>query len=450
MKLWEKGLKTSEMVSKFTVGKDREWDHYLAEADVWGNMAHAIMLSKIGFLSEAEVDALRLVLIHVLDEIETGSFTIDPGMEDIHSQIEYLVTEKLGEIGRKIHIGRSRNDQVLLDLKLFYRRELILLAQELKALFDVLIGLSEQFKDQLLPGYTHFQVAMPSSFGLWFGAYAESLGNDLENLLLAFKFSNRNPLGSAAGYGTSLPIDREFTTHLLGFEDLEVNAAYAQMSRGKTELAVSQAIGAISTSLNKFASDICYYMSQDLGFVRLPDEYTTGSSIMPHKKNPDVFELIRGRTNLLMGISSQLNLMQSNLPSGYHRDFQLTKDLIFPGFQEMHSILTILIDILPHIEISPNLLENPRYQYVFSVDRVHEKVKEGIPFRDAYREVAGEIKSGTFQIPQSTSHTHIGSIGNLSNHLIQERVQKTFSEFPIAHIRNALYQLFLPLSKGKI
>jgi len=449
MKLWEKGIKTRQIVTDFTVGNDREWDLYLAEADIEGSMAHALMLNQIGYLGTEETEKLKLFFLEVLNTIHSGTFKIDPEMEDVHSQIEFMIIERLGDTGRKIHIGRSRNDQVLVDLKLFYRKEILDLGTEIIHLFEVMIESSERFKSEFLPGYTHLQVAMPSSFGLWFGAYAEALGNDLENFLLAFKFANRNPLGSAAGYGTSLPINRELTTKLLGFDEMDINAAYSQISRGKTELSLAQALAGIALSLNKFATDICLYNNQDFGFIKLPDEYTTGSSIMPHKKNPDVFELIRGKTNLLMSIQSQITQLHSNLPSGYHREFQLTKDLLFPALKEIHSILAILTEVIPQIEVSHNILDNPKYQYIYSVDRVHEKVARGIPFRNAYQEVAEEIRKGEFEVPKTAKHTHTGSIGNLSNAQLQFRVSKTFTQFPYSHIKQSLHQLFLPLNSPK-
>ena len=444
MKLWEKGLKYSQMVNDFTVGNDRIWDMYLAESDIQGTMAHAIMLSSIGFLKPEEIEPLRIFLLEILSEIQSGHFILDPGMEDIHSQIEYLISQKLGDTGKRIHIGRSRNDQVLLDLKLFYRKEILQLANEIMPLFEVLVSLSETHKADFLPGYTHLQVAMPSSFGLWYGAYAESIGNDLEGLLYAFKLANRNPLGSAAGYGTSLPINRELTTKLLGFEDMDINSAFTQISRGKTELALVQALSNIALSLNKFATDICLYINQDFGFIKLPDEFTTGSSIMPHKKNPDIFELIRGKTNLILGLQGQLSQMHSNLPSGYHREFQLTKDLIFPAIKEMHSIVNMLLEVLPKIQVMNGISANPKYKYLYSVDRVHEKVAQGTPFRNAYQEVAEEIQNDTFIVPQGARHTHTGSIGNLGNSHIQLRVSKTYAQFPFSQINRAIHQLFQP------
>jgi argininosuccinate lyase len=444
MKLWEKGLKFNQLVNDFTVGNDRTWDLYLAESDIQGSMAHAHMLSTIGFLSPAEVEQLRLFFLSLLDDIQNQKFSIDPEMEDIHSQIEYMITQKLGDTGKRIHVGRSRNDQVLVDLKLFYRKEILELANTVMNLFTVLVTLSETHKNEFLPGYTHLQVAMPSSFGLWFGAYAESLGNDLESLFFAFKLSNRNPLGSAAGYGTSLPINRELTTRLLGFEDMDINSAYTQMSRGKTELGLIQALSNLALTFNKMAMDICLYINQDFGFIKLPDEFTTGSSIMPHKKNPDIFELIRGKTNVILGVQTQITQIYSNLPSGYHREFQLTKDLLFPAIKEMHSILQILIEVLPEIEIIRGISSNPEYKYIYSVDRVHEKVAQGTPFRNAYQEVAEEIKNNTFQNPQISRHTHTGSLGNLSNAQIQLRVSKTFAQFPFSQIGSSLNQLFQP------
>lgn len=444
MKLWEKGLKYSQMVNDFTVGNDRNWDLYLAESDIQGSMAHAWMLCHLGFLDLLEMEPLRICFLELLEEIQNGRFSLDPDMEDIHSQIEFILIQKLGDTGRKIHIGRSRNDQVLVDLKLFYRKAILDLASETMNLFQLMIGLSDTHKSNFLPGYTHLQVAMPSSFGLWFGAYAESLGNDLEGLAFAFKLSNRNPLGSAAGYGTSLPIDRELTTKLLGFEDLDINSAYCQIGRGKTELALVQSLSNLALTINKLATDICLYINQDFGFITLPDEFTTGSSIMPHKKNPDIFELIRGKTNLILGLQGQLSQLHSNLPSSYHREFQLSKDLIFPALKEMQSILNLLMEVMPKIQVVKGISSQEKYKYLYSVDRVHEKVAQGIAFRNAYLEVAEEIKTGTFSKPEGAQYTHTGSIGNLSNHSIQLRVNRTYSQFPFSQISESLIQLFSP------
>jgi argininosuccinate lyase len=442
MKLWQKeNTAVAEKIERFTIGKDREMDLYLAEYDVFGSLAHAQMLQSIGLLTVDELAQIRRGLNSILQNIKTSRFTIDDGIEDVHSQIEWLLTQELGETGKKIHSGRSRNDQVLTAIKLFVRDQIKQIAHGTKRLFDQLILLSEEYKHVLLPGYTHLQVAMPSSFGLWFGAYAESLVDDMLVLQMAYKITNKNPLGSGAGYGSSFPLDRSLTTQLLGFETLNYNVVYAQMTRGKTEYSVSTALAALANTLSRLAMDVCLYNSQNFSFVTLPDELTTGSSIMPHKKNPDVAELLRGRTNRLKALPHELTLLMSNLPSGYHREMQLTKEILFPALAEISDCLDITHFMLENISVNPDILQDSRYRYLFSVERVNELVLQGVPFREAYQQVGKEIADGTYQPNPQLNHTHEGSIGNLCSAQIISEMQKVLDGFDFAKAERALADL---------
>ena len=413
MKLWSKGFEPDQLIERFTVGADRELDLRLARYDVQGSMAHIRMLESIGLLSKDELDKLLAGLQEIAAIIEEGNFRIDDGVEDVHSQVEFMLTAKLGDIGKKIHSGRSRNDQVLVDLKLFMRDELRRIASETERLFHKLLELSENHKDVLMPGYTHLQVAMPSSFGLWFGAYAESLADDMQLLVAAYNIANQNPLGSAAGYGSSFPLDREMTTRLLGFADLHYNVVAAQMSRGKTERAAAMAIAAIASTLGHLAMDVCMWMCQNFGFVSFPDELTTGSSIMPHKKNPDVFEIMRGKCNRLTAVPNEIALLTANLPLGYNRDLQLLKDIIFPATTELAECLDIATFMLGHMQVRRDIVSDPRYDYLFTVEEVNRLVLGGMPFREAYRKVGLEVQDGTYRPVREVHHTHAGSISNL-------------------------------------
>jgi len=427
MKLWSKNnTSTHEMVETFTVGNDRVFDLLLAEYDVLGSLAHTAMLEKAGLLTPEEKTLVHRELNNSLVDIRAGNFRIDPDMEDVHSQVEYLLTQRIGDAGKKIHAGRSRNDQVAVDIKLFLRAELQGITQSVQTLFDLLLDLSERNKNHLLPGYTHLQIAMPSSFGLWFGAYAESLVDDMETVTAAARIVNKNPLGSGAGYGSSFPLDRRMTTELLGFDTLHFNAVYAQMSRGKTEKIVAQSLANLAATLGRMSMDICLYLSQNFGFISFPSELTTGSSIMPHKKNPDIFELIRARCNRLQALPNELTLLLANLPSGYHRDLQLTKEILFPAFGELQGCFAMMTHALGYIEVKNNILQDEKYRYLFSVEAVNEKVKQGLPFREAYRQVGESIEAGTFQFDISAGlhHTHAGSIGNLCTEDIRREMQK--------------------------
>ncbi len=442
MKLWQKeNTSVSGKIEAFTVGRDRELDLQLAPFDVLGSIAHARMLTSIGLLTEAEGQQLGTGLREIFAGIQAGDFTIEEGVEDVHSQVELMLTRKLGEAGKKIHSGRSRNDQVLVDLKLFCRDRIRLMAEETEKLFSLLIRLSDQHKDVLLPGYTHLQVAMPSSFGLWFGAYAESLIDDMQVLQAAYKISNKNPLGSGAGYGSSFPLNRTLTTQLLGFDAPHYNVVYAQMSRGKTEQTVGTAIAAIATTLSRLAMDVCLYNSQNFGFLTLPDDLTTGSSIMPHKKNPDVAELLRARTNRLKSLPNEFALLQTNLPSGYHRDMQLTKEILFPAIEEILKCLDISHFMLENICVTENILDDPRYGHLFTVERVNELVLQGVPFREAYKQVGQEVAQGTYQPRKSVHHTHEGSIGNLCNDQIAAQMQRVLAGFHFVQAEEALRKL---------
>ena len=428
-KLWQKDINVHDEIDKFTVGMDRELDLLLAKYDVLGSLAHIKMLTSIGLLEQDELEILSRELTKIHGEVASGNFKIEEGVEDVHSQVELMLTHKLGDVGKKIHSGRSRNDQVLLDLKLFMRAEVLQIVELVQQLFDRLISLSNQYKDTLLPGYTHLQVAMPSSFGLWFGAYAESLADDLSILKAAFDIVNRNPLGSAAGYGSSFPLNRQMTSDLLGFESMNYNVVYAQMGRGKAEKVLTNAMATIAETIGKFSMDVCLYMGQNHGFISFPDEYTTGSSIMPHKKNPDVFELIRARSNKLKALPNEISMITSNLPSGYHRDLQLIKESFMPAFENLKECLYMTRFMLEKIKVREDLLNEEKYKYLFSVELVNQLVLGGIPFRDAYVEVGRRIEKGEFEIPSKLDHTHEGSLGNLCNDKIEQRFQFTFNFF---------------------
>jgi len=433
MKLWEKGVLSSERVQDFTAGKDRLLDLRLAQADIEGTMAHARMLESIGLLTYDELGRLGTELESLHRLAFEGKLVIESGVEDIHSQIEIMLTHKLGDTGKRIHAGRSRNDQVLTDMKIYFRAALREVIDRTAALAYQLLELSELNKTLLLPGYTHFQVAMPSSFGLWFGCYAESLTDDLDIMEAAVRMANRNPLGSAAGYGTSLSINRAMTTRLLGFSDMHHNVVYAQMARGKTELIVSEALASIAGTLAKMASDVCLYMSQDLGFVSLPDHFTTGSSIMPHKKNPDAFELIRGRSNQIQSIPSQVMLVLANLPSGYHRDLQMLKEILFPAFDSLNYSLEMASLLLPALILTKDILERDKYNNLFSVDAVNALLTRGVPFREAYQMVAAEIEAGNFKPTKNLAHSHEGSMGNLHNEEIRMNLRDKLNRFEKEH-----------------
>lgn len=424
-KLWEKGIKTDQFIEQFTVGKDRELDLELAKHDVRGTIAHITMLESVGLLEKSELEILIKELKIIQEQvIAKGKFKIEDGVEDVHSQIELMVTKKLGDVGKKIHSGRSRNDQVLVDIRLFLREQLEEIRSLTNDLFSALIHQAEKYNDVLMPGYTHTQAAMPSSFGLWFSAYAESLVDDVEIMNGAYKVVNRNPLGSAAGYGSSFPLNRQMTSDLLGFESMVYNSVYAQMGRGKTEQVVASALANLASTLNKLAADVCLYNSQNFQFLKLPDELTTGSSIMPHKKNPDVFELLRAKTNVLMALPNQILMTLSNLTSGYHRDFQLLKELLFPAIKEVKCCLRIASYSVSKIEPVKDILDDPKYKLIFSVEVVNELVVKGIPFREAYQQVAKQIEDGSFEPPKKLKHTHEGSIGNLMLDEIKERMGK--------------------------
>ncbi len=429
-KLWEKGIKTDEFIEKFTVGKDRELDLELAKYDVQGTIAHITMLESVGLLKKNELELLIKELNRILNEIiEPGKFEIEEGVEDVHSQIELMLTRELGDIGKKVHSGRSRNDQVLVDIKLYLRDQLKEIASLVQKLFNSLVEQSEATKDVLLPGYTHTQAAMPSSFGLWFGAYAESLVDDLVLVQAAHTIVNQNPLGSAAGYGSSFPLNRSLTTELLGFANMNTNVVYAQMGRGKAEQTVAFAVAGLAGTLNKLASDMCLYNSQNFGFLKLPDELTTGSSIMPHKKNPDVFELIRAKTNMLKALPTTISTVTGNLTSGYHRDFQVLKEVLFPAIEELKQCLFIADYSVSKTMVSKKILDDPKYKLIFSVEAVNELVLKGVPFRDAYLQISKEIETGSFTPPKEVNHTHEGSIGNLGNDQIKARMKEVMFGF---------------------
>lgn len=437
MKLWQKNTLVNKDIETYTVGKDQEMDLYLAKHDVLGSMAHITMLESIGLLTKDEWMVLMTELRNIYKIAEGGSFSIQKDVEDVHSQIELMLTSKLGDIGKKIHSGRSRNDQILLDLKLFTREQIRHTVESVSALIDILIGQSEKYKDILMPGYTHLQIAMPSSFGLWFGAYAESLVDDLQLLLAAFNITNRNPLGSAAGYGSSFPLNRQMTTDLLGFDSMNYNVVYAQMGRGKMERTVSFALAGIAATLSRLSFDACLFNSQNFGFIKLPDDYTTGSSIMPHKKNPDVFELTRAKCNKLQALPTEITLITNNLPSGYFRDMQLIKEVFLPAFDELNNCISMAGRMLNEITVNEHILDDDKYSYLFSVEEVNRLVLQGMPFRDAYRKVGLDIENENFKPNKEVNHTHEGSIGNLCNENIELMKQKLIGSFNFAKIDQA-------------
>ena len=433
MKLWDKGYSTDAFVEEFTVGRDRELDLYLAEADVLGNMAHMKMLNSIGLISDEDRVALEQGLKEIYSTVQRGEFTIDEGVEDVHSQVEFILTEKCGDAGKRIHTGRSRNDQVMVDLKLFSRAALIELQSGVKSLFNVLMQRADELKDVLMPGYTHMQVAMPSSFGMWLSAYAEALADDLLLLDAAYKLVNTNPLGSGAGYGSSVPLNRTMTTQLLGFEDLAYNSMYAQMQRGKTERTVLTAIAAVAATVGRLAQDVCLYSCANFGFVKLPDAFTTGSSIMPHKKNPDIFELIRAKCNRLQALPMEITLTMTNLPAGYFRDMQLTKEVYVPAFKEIADVLRMAAAGLEQMWINRDILADDKYKYLFTVEDVNDAVAKGVPFRDAYREVGMRVQNGTYQHDgRELNHTHEGSIGNLCLDNIKAKFERNMFDYSAA------------------
>ena len=428
MKIWQKNYDVNKIIEDFTIGKDSELDISLAFYDVLGSLAHIAMLKDIHLINETEYNSLQAGLIAILEDIKKDKFSIEDGVEDIHSQVEIILTNKLGDIGKKIHSGRSRNDQVLLDLKLYMRNEILEIVKLAHNLFNRLINLSETHQEKLMPGYTHFQVAMPSSFGLWFGAYAESLSDDLVSLKAAFKIINQNPLGSAAGYGSSFPLNRQMTTELLAFDSMNYNVVYAQMGRGKAEKVLANALSLIADTIGKLATDICLYMGQDFGFISFPDEYTTGSSIMPHKKNPDVFELIRGKSNQIKAVSNEFSLLTTNLPAGYHRDMQLLKENLMNSIGTLKNCLYMSEFMLSVIQVNDNIIQKDKYKYLFSVEKVNQLVLEGMSFRDAYRKVGEMIENGSYQPNYELNHTHEGSMGNLYNEEIIKKM-KVITEY---------------------
>ena len=440
-KLWEKNVQVDQEVDTFTVGKDREMDLYLAKYDVLGSMAHITMLESIGLLTREELAVLLAELKNIYAVADSGRFVIEEGVEDVHSQVELMLTRRLGDTGKKIHSGRSRNDQVLLDLKLFTRAQIQEIVGLVSGLFEVLISQSNRYKDVLLPGYTHLQIAMPSSFGLWFGAYAESLADDLQLMQAAYKVCNRNPLGSAAGYGSSFPLKRQMTTDLLGFDSLDYNVVYAQMGRGKMERTVAFAMAGVAATLSKLAFDACMFNSQNFGFIKLPDQFTTGSSIMPHKKNPDVFELTRAKCNKLQGLPQQITLISNNLPSGYFRDLQIIKEVFLPAFDELKDCLRMVTHMMREVKVNEHILDDDKYALLFSVEEVNRLVLEGVPFRDAYKQVGLNIEAGKFTPVKEVSHTHEGSIGNLCNDQISALMQNIVDGFAFNRVNEAEQQL---------
>lgn len=440
-KLWQKNTSTERSVEKFTVGNDREMDIMLAPFDVLGSLAHTKMLGSIGLMEKEDLVQVQAELKKIYHEIQEGDFSIDPTVEDVHSQVEFLLTQRIGEAGKKIHSGRSRNDQVLVDLKLFFRAEIAKLVKNTDILFEQLIAQSEEHKNKLLPGYTHLQIAMPSSFGLWFGAYAESLGDDMELMLAAWKVCNKNPLGSAAGYGSSFPLNRTMTTELLGFDSLNYNVVYAQMGRGKTERILAQAMSSLAATLAKLAMDACLFINQNFAFISFPDELTTGSSIMPHKKNPDVFELIRARCNKIQALPNEIALLTTNLPSGYHRDLQLLKENLFPAFVSLNECIEMTGFMLQAIRIKEDILNDEKYAYLFSVEAVNAEVLKGVPFREAYKKVGAAIESGEFKAPSMVIHTHEGSIGNLCNEQIYNSFKANLKNFSFERVDKAIEAL---------
>ena len=441
MKIWQKNIQVNKGIEVFTVGKDRELDLQMAAFDVLGSLAHVEMLASINLLTSDELAEVKVALKVIYNEIEEGKFTIDESVEDVHSQVEWLLTQRIGEAGKKIHSGRSRNDQVLVDLKLYFRSCIQEIVANTSTLFNQLIMLSNTHQDKLLPGYTHLQIAMPSSFGLWFGAYAESFADDMEVMLAAYKVCNKNPLGSAAGYGSSFPLNRTMTTELLGFERLNYNVVYAQMGRGKTERILAQAMANVAATLAKMAMDVCLFINQNFGFISFPDELTTGSSIMPHKKNPDVFELIRSRCNKIQALPNEIAMMTTNLPSGYHRDLQLLKENLFPAITSLNECLEMTTFMLQNIKIKDNILDDKKYDYLFSVDVVNELALNGTPFREAYKIVGETIDNGIFAPNKSVKHTHEGSIGNLCNAEISAMMNDILLQFKFQKVDNAIAKL---------
>lgn len=441
MKLWEKSTEINEKIDKYTVGHDREMDLFLAPYDVLGSIAHIRMLESVGLLHSEELNALEAELKIIFQIAENGEFVIEEGVEDVHSQVELMLTQKLGDVGKKIHSGRSRNDQVLVDLKLFTRAEIEKTVESITTLFDILIEQSNKYRDVLMPGYTHLQIAMPSSFGLWFGAYAESLADDLQLLLAAWKITNRNPLGSAAGYGSSFPLNRRLTTDLLGFDSMNYNVVYAQMGRGKMERVVITALAGVAATVAKLAYDACMFTSQNFGFIRLADEFTTGSSIMPHKKNPDVFELTRARCNKIQSVPQQITFITNNLPSGYFRDLQIMKEVFVPAFDELRACLEMTTMMMDRIEVNRDILKDPKYDYLFSVEEVNRLVLSGVPFRDAYKQVGLSIEAGEFTPDKNIHHTHEGSIGNLCNDEIKIYKDSIVEQFDFFKVHEAIRNL---------
>ncbi len=441
MKLWQKNTESLKEVETFTVGKDRELDVFLAPYDVLGSLAHIKMLNKVGLLTSEELAELENALKDIYADIIAGNFSLEEGVEDIHSQVEFILTKQLGDSGKKIHSARSRNDQVILDLKLFLRNEIEELVHEVNAFFDLLLQQSEKYKDFLLPGYTHLQLAMPSSFGLWFGAYAESLVDDVISLHATWEIINKNPLGSAAGFGSSFPIDRKYTTTLLGFDELNYNVVYAQMSRGKTERVLSQSLSNIASTLARMSMDACIYLNQNFGFISFPDELTTGSSIMPHKKNPDVFELIRGHCNRIQALPNEIIMITANLPSGYHRDFQLLKEHLFPAIQNLRDCIKMATLMFENIEVKKDILNDEKYKYLFTVEEMNKLVLEGMPLRDAYKKIGADVEAGTFKTDRKINHTHEGSIGNLQNEEISRMMQNVINRFNFKAVNDALQKL---------
>ncbi len=440
-KLWDKGFSTDEKIDKFTVGHDREMDLYLSQYDIMGTMAHITMLSETGLLPKEDLEVLLPELKALYAEAKAGNFTIEEGVEDVHSQVELMLTRKFGDLGKKVHTGRSRNDQVMVDVKLFARAEIEKTVRKMADLFNILQSKSEEHKDVIIPGYTHLQVAMPSSFGLWFGAYAESLTDDMHMMLAAWKVTNQNPLGAAAGYGSSAPINRTRTTELLGFDDLDYNSVYAQMGRGKTERIIAFAYASLAETIGRLAMDGCLYTSQNFGFIHLPDSLTTGSSIMPHKKNPDVFELIRAHCNKIQGVSNSIRLITGNLPSGYFRDMQLIKEVFLPLFEEMDDCLDIVAYAVENMEVKKDVMQDPKYSLAYTVEEVNHLVAQGMPFRDAYKKVGLEVQAGKFEFHGKLHHTHEGSIGNLCNDKIKAKMDSILSGFSFDKVNKAVEKL---------
>ncbi len=441
MKLWQKNTDANQAVDKFTVGRDREMDIYLAEADVLGSLAHTRMLNSIGLLNDKDLEAVQRELKNIHAEIVAGRFKIEDGVEDVHSQVEFMLTERIGDAGKKIHSGRSRNDQVLVDLRIFLRRQIWEIVEDVNHLFRLLQTLSEKYKEVLMPGYTHWQIAMPSSFGLWFGAYAESLVDDTEMMHAAYRICNKNPLGSAAGYGSSFPLNRTMTTRLLGFDTLSFNVVYAQMGRGKTERILAQAMSSVAATLARLAMDNTMFLNQNFNFISYPAELTTGSSIMPHKKNPDVWELIRGKCNLIQGLPNQIAMMTTNLPLGYNRDLQLLKEILFPAIADLRSCLQMAHYMLENISVQTDILNDPKYDYLFSVEVVNNLALNGTPFREAYKKVGLDIEAGNFKAPHTVHHTHEGSIGNLCNDQIAKLMDAQLEQFHFERVEQAEAEL---------